>query len=55
MASPIAIAAALSRLVKITCPHCGHVKAVARVPRDHRVCPRCRKQFADPLARPARR
>jgi ribosomal protein S27E len=57
MAHPIAIAAALSRLVKIACPRCGHAALVTRVPRDHRVCPRCRERFADPragLARPRR-
>jgi transposase-like protein len=50
MANPIAIAAALSRLVTITCPHCGHRKPVTRRPVAHRTCPRCRRQFPDPLA-----
>ncbi len=56
MANPIAIAAALSsRLVPITCPHCGHKKLVVAKPAAHRVCPRCRRQFADPLTKPKRR
>jgi DNA-directed RNA polymerase subunit RPC12/RpoP len=55
MANPIALAAALSRLVTITCPHCGHKKSVDRRPREFRVCPRCKKHFADPQARPNRR
>jgi transposase-like protein len=46
----IGLAASLSRLVKITCPHCGHVKAAVRRPVAYRVCPRCHKQFKDPLA-----
>jgi transposase-like protein len=55
MANPIVMAAALSRFVKITCPHCGQHKLVDRKPREYRVCPRCHRQFADPLAKPARR
>lgn len=55
MASPIAIAAALSRIVTITCPHCGQKKSVDRQPREFRVCPRCHKHFADPLAKTKRR
>jgi len=51
MANPIAMAAALSRLVRITCPHCGHKKAVDRNPREFRLCPRCRRQFPDPLTK----
>jgi len=51
MAGAIGIAAALrARWVKITCPHCGHVKQVERKPVAHRVCPRCKRQFADPIA-----
>ncbi len=51
MAGAIGVAAALAaRHVKITCPHCGHVKRVERKPAAHRVCPRCRRQFPDPLA-----
>jgi transposase-like protein len=51
MAGAIGVAAALAaRLVKITCPHCGHVKQVERKPAEYRVCPRCRRQFPDPLA-----
>jgi ribosomal protein S27E len=55
MAHPIAIAAALSRLVTITCPHCGHKKVVTARPAAHRTCPRCRRQFPDPLRTPTRR
>lgn len=49
MANPIAIAAALARMTTISCPHCGHKKLVPRKPAAHRVCPRCKKQFPDPL------
>jgi ribosomal protein L37AE/L43A len=55
MANPIALAAALARQVTITCPHCGQKKSVDRQPREFRVCPRCHKHFADPLARSKRR
>lgn len=48
MANPIALAAALSRLVAITCPYCGKQKAVDRTPKQFRVCPRCHKRFPDP-------
>lgn len=51
MANPILLAAALSRLVPITCPHCHAKKLVAREPRQFRVCPRCHKRFQDPLKR----
>ncbi len=50
MAGPIALASAMSRLVKITCPWCRRPKLVTRAPVSHRVCPRCKKHFADPLA-----
>jgi hypothetical protein len=41
----IAIAAALSRLVKLTCTHCG--KQVARDRRGSPcVCPRCKRPLA---------
>lgn len=50
MANPIAIAAALSRMVAITCPYCRHKKAVENKPAAHRVCPRCHKKFPDPIA-----
>jgi ribosomal protein S27E len=51
VAGAIGIAAALrARLVTITCPHCGHVKQVERTPVAHRVCPRCKRQLADPIA-----
>ena len=45
----IAITVALSRLVPITCPHCGAKKLVERRPTAFRVCPRCKKQFPDPV------
>lgn len=49
MSGAIDVAAALARFVEITCPHCGHAKRVERKPATCRVCPRCRRQFADPL------
>lgn len=56
MAGPIALAAALSRVVTIKCPWCGHKKAVTRrQPVSHRTCPRCHKHFPDPLAKPKKR
>jgi hypothetical protein len=55
MAGPIALASALSRLVTIKCPWCGHQKAVSRQPVSHRVCARCHKHFPDPLAKPKKR
>lgn len=55
MANPIAIAAALSRLVTITCPYCKYKKAVVRRPAAHRVCPRCHRHFPDPLSARKRR
>jgi len=55
MANPFAIAAALRRgTATIVCPHCGLKKVVARAPAHHRVCPRCKKQFPDPLTPKAR-
>jgi transcription elongation factor Elf1 len=50
MAGPIALAAALARTRKLTCPHCGAVKLVGKEPRATRQCPRCKRRFADPLA-----
>jgi ribosomal protein S27E len=50
MANPIAMAAAFSRLVTITCPWCKHRKLVTRKPVTHRVCPKCGRHFPDPLA-----
>ena len=51
MANPIALAAALARLVQIKCPHCGHQKRVPRKPVvEFRVCPSCKRKFSDPLA-----
>lgn len=55
MAGPIALAAALSRLVTIRCPWCGQTKLVTRAPASHRVCPRCHRHFPDPLAKPTRK
>jgi uncharacterized protein (DUF983 family) len=49
MANPIALAAALSRLTAITCPHCGKKKLVDRTLKQFRVCPRCHKRFPDPV------
>jgi len=52
MAGAIGVAAMLAaRFVQITCPHCGHVKRVESKPAARRVCPRCRRQFPDPLPR----
>lgn len=51
MAGAIGVAAALrAGRVPITCPHCGYVKQVERKPVTHRVCPRCKRQFPDPIA-----
>jgi hypothetical protein len=58
MAGPIALAAALSRTVPIRCPWCGYRKLVARKaaePVAYRVCPKCKKHFPDPLAKPRTR
>lgn len=51
--NPFALAAALKRVVKVTCPHCGHVKAATAKPVAYRTCPRCKKHFPDPLAKKA--
>jgi ribosomal protein L37AE/L43A len=55
MAGPIALAAALSRLVTVTCPHCGQKKKVERGRREHRICPRCHKRYPDPTWKRSRR
>ena len=55
MANPFALAAALARTVKIVCPHCNYAKAVDRKPVTHRVCPRCKKHFPDPVSAKTRR
>jgi len=56
MANPFAIAAALRRgTATIVCPHCGRKKVVAREAAHHRMCPRCKKHFPDPLTPKARR
>jgi len=52
MANPFALAAALARQqAVITCPHCGFKKVIMKKAAKHRVCPRCKKQFADPLTK----
>jgi transposase-like protein len=48
------IAAALSRLVTITCPHCGHKKQVERRAVAFRSCPKCHRRFDDPIAAAAK-
>jgi transposase-like protein len=56
MANPIALAAALARLVKIKCPYCKHEKRVARnPPAEFRVCPNCKRKFPDPLTARAKK
>lgn len=49
MAGPILLAS-LMQWVTIECPSCGYRKRVTRRPVSRRVCPRCRKYFADPLS-----
>jgi len=44
MASPIAIASALSTLMRIKCPHCGLTKTVV-ARRAPTVCPRCKHKL----------
>lgn len=52
MANPFAIAAALARAkITLRCPHCSFQKTVPRKPAAFRVCPRCKKQFPDPLTK----
>ena len=47
MAGAIAIAAALSRIKTVLCPHCGAKKLVDhKMKSDVRVCPRCKKRFS---------
>jgi predicted Zn-ribbon and HTH transcriptional regulator len=49
--NPFMLGAVLGRMVSIECPHCGFKKAVDKTkPAHHRVCPRCKKQFPDPIA-----
>ena len=56
MANPFMLAAALGRArATIKCPYCWHSKIVPAKPAAHRVCPRCRRQFPDPLAQRTRR
>jgi len=51
MAGPIALVSILSRLVTIQCPFCKNKKTVDRrkTVKHHRVCPKCHRQFPDPL------
>jgi hypothetical protein len=53
MAGPIALAAALARVVTIKCPYCKCEKVVSRAakPVQFRRCPRCHKTYPDPLAK----
>ncbi|MBA3465321.1 MAG: hypothetical protein H0T46_35645 [Deltaproteobacteria bacterium] len=52
MANPFAVAAMLARMqVTLTCPHCDQKKVVRRQPAAFRTCPRCKKQFPDPLTK----
>jgi ribosomal protein S27E len=48
MAGPIALASALSRLVEVKCPWCGHAKLVARKPVEYHACPKCKRHFTSP-------
>jgi hypothetical protein len=50
VANPIALAAAFSRTVTITCPFCKYRKLVTRKPAAFRICPKCKRQYPDPLA-----
>ena len=54
MANPFAIAAALSRMLKIKCPHCGQTKLVTNRPTRDRVCSKCRRHFPDPVSKKRR-
>ena len=49
MAGPIGIAV-VGALMKLRCPHCGHVQARARSTQSasYRVCSRCHKHFDTP-------
>jgi hypothetical protein len=49
MAGPIALASALSRLAKVRCPWCRHEKLAQPKAVAFRRCPKCHKQFPDPL------
>lgn len=55
MANPFTLAAALTRTMTIVCPHCGLKKVVERRAAHHRVCPRCKKHYPDPVAAKARK
>jgi transposase-like protein len=45
MAGPIALATALSGLVEVKCPWCGHKKLVSRKPVAYHACPKCHRHF----------
>jgi transposase-like protein len=48
--NPFVLGAMLGRMVAIKCPYCGFRKTVDKTkPTHHRVCPRCKKHFPDPL------
>jgi ribosomal protein L37AE/L43A len=52
MGGAISVAAVLAaRHIKVTCPSCGHVHRASRSPLAYRMCPRCRRLFADPHKR----
>lgn len=55
MANPFTLAAALTRTMTIVCPHCGLKKVVERRAAHHRVCPRCKKHYPDPVTARARK
>ncbi len=49
MAGPIPVATALAtRLVMISCPHCGNSRLALRRPGAWCVCLRCRRKYNDP-------
>lgn len=55
MAGPIGIAV-VHALIKLRCPHCGHVQARARSSHcKYRVCSRCHKHFDEPPKKPPAR
>ena len=44
------LAAAMSRIVTLTCPHCGKKKRAERRSVSYRLCPHCHRRFPDPIA-----
>lgn len=53
--NPYMLGAALGRMVTIQCPYCRFKKLVDKTkPAHHRVCPKCHKQYPDPLAKKKR-